>query len=1092
MGTQGLKTINRAVAGNFMIRVALQCLLGAGIVASTCAGFAQSGSMTLVPGLTTVSAPNPTTAPDPTIAVGTLQFCELVNSGYQCWWKTGANANQPVNFFGSTTAKTAIGPWSQNSNNNGNTSHCPTGNSPNAQLIHDNVYNLWIMQRRTHVSGGHDYMCVAISNIEDISQASFGWFGFEFDLDTVIPTNAQGHFYYPDYPQAGLWQTSTTSTPPYVAAKDQALWLTYDLQDIDNSFNIGGVLACAVDLAGLRTSTSNPWVNNSETPACVVSHALSAFNRRRSYVPANNSDTTPPPPLDGEMFTYLIEPAHDGHTYLTQATHTQGVEQWTIDWTAATPTPVLLNSWDLPSTQAGGDQLACFMPSNYYNTVCIPQPTTTSTGVYLDSLGDRMQQFFHYTANGGLGGMWTSAHAIQISPSTTLSQTEADVRVLQWNTATPAAIVVGADYPIKDPNDSAAYVFLPSVARDKVGNIQGIIGVSGTQSAEHPGLESVYYLPGSATLGSYGYIANPANDGDAQDAGDFHWGDWFGAVLDPSDSCTVWVVGEYLPSNRTTAPYWSTQIASLPPASGCGNSATLSSTSLTFASQEIGTTSPLQTLKLTNGDATALSITSIVASGDFAESDNCGSTLAGNATCTIHVTFTPTAVGTRTGKLTVTDNAGNSPQIAGLSGTGILQAVLLSPARLTFPTTAIGSTSVAESVSLTNAGGTVLTIGSVGSTGGYSETDTCAGASLQPSGSCTIRVMFGPATVGTIAGAITITDSAGSSPQMIGVSGTGITPVTVSPLLLGFGNVTVGTTSAAHTMTVTNNTGSTVTLGLAASGEYAVSGNGTAPCGSTLAAGKACTAGVTFSPTVNGTTRGAVTVTTGTVFSPQVVSLSGVAVNGTAGPLTLTPANVVFSNAVVGATTATKTVTVTNASTSTVTISAISVSGDYGLVTTKTPCAGVALAAGAKCTLAVTFSPTVAGTIYGSIAITDNTAIGKQVVSLSSTAVWPVVVAPGSLTFAAQTVGTTSAAQVLTLTNNQATALTLTSITASGDYVVTPAGTSPCGSSVAAKGQCTIGVEFSPSQVGTIAGALSISHSATNTPLEIGLTGTGQ
>jgi hypothetical protein len=793
------------------------------------------------------------------------------------------------------------------------------------------------------------------------------------------------------------------------------------------------------------------------------------------------------------MFTYLIEPAHDGHTFLTQATHTQGVEQWTIDWTAATPTPVNLNSWDLPSTQSAGDQLACFTPTSYYNTVCIPQPTTTSTGVFLDSLGDRMQQFFHYTANGGLGGMWTSAHAIQIAPSTTLSQTEADVRVLQWNTATPAAIVVGADYPIKDPNDASAYVFLPSVARDKVGNIQGIVAVSGTKPAEHPGLESVFYLPGSATLGSYGYIANPANDGDAQDAGDFHWGDWFGAVLDPSDSCTVWVVGEYLPTNRSTSPVWSTQIASLPPAAGCGSSASLSSTSLTFGSQEIGTTSPLQTLKLTNGEAVALNITSIVASGDFGETDNCGSTLAGNASCTIHVTFTPTVVGARAGKLTVTDDASNSPQIAGLSGTGILQAVLLNPTSLTFPTTAIGATSVAESVSVTNAGGTVLTIGSVAATGNFNETDTCAGGSLQPSGSCTIRVTFSPTTVGTIAGAITITDSALSSPQVIGLSGTGITPLTVAPLLLSFGNVNVGSTSAAHTMTVTNNTGSTVSLGLAASGEYAVSGNGSAPCGSTLAAGKQCTAGATFSPTVNGTTRGAVTVTSNTSFSPQVVSASGIGVNGTVGPLTFTPVNVVFSNAVVGATSAAKVVTVTNSSTATVTIfSAVTVSGEYGLVTTKTPCAGLALAAGAKCTLAVTFSPTAAGTVYGSIAITDNAAIGKQVVSLSSTAVWPVVVSSASLTFAAQTVGTTSAAQIVTLTNNQATALTLGSITASGDYVVTAAGTSPCGSSVAAKGQCTIGVEFSPTQAGTIAGALSISHSAANSPLEVGLTGIGQ
>jgi hypothetical protein len=703
-----------------------------------------------------------------------------------------------------------------------------------------------------------------------------------------------------------------------------------------------------------------------------------------------------------------------------------------------------------------------------------------------------MQQFFHYTANGGLGGQWTSAHAIQIAPSSTLGQTEADVRILGWDTSSPAAIVVSADYQIKDPNDASAYVFLPSFARDKVGNVQGIVAVSGNKPGEHPGLESIYVLPGPSTLGSYGYIANPASNGDAQDAGDFHWGDWSGAVLDPSDSCTVWVVGEYLPANRSFAPFWSTEIASLPAASGCGNTATLSPTSLTFGSQQVGTTSPQQTLKLTNGEGTALNIGSISASGDFAETDNCGSSLAGNSSCNIHVTFTPTANGTRSGKLTVTDNASNSPQIASLTGTGISQAVLLNPASLVFPTTAIGSAGAVESFSVTNAGGSVLNISAVHVTGNYSETDTCAGSALQPSGNCTIRVTFSPTTVGTIAGAVTVTDSALSSPQTVGLTGAGVLPITIAPAVLTFGNVNVGSTSASRTMTVANNSTATTSLALTPSGEYAVAGNGKTPCSASLAAGKSCTAGVTFSPTVNGTTRGAVTVTTGTAFSPQIESLSGVAVNGTAGPLTFTPINVIFSNQVVGAGSLTKIVTVTNNTSASITISGVSASGQYGLVTTTKPCAGTTLAAGAKCTLGVTFSPTSAGTVYGSVTVTDNAAITKQVVSLSSTAIWPVAVSPASLTFATQSVGTTSTAQVVTLTNNQGRILNLSGITASGDFVVTAAGASPCGSSVAAKAQCTIGVQFSPSQAGAIAGALSISHSASNTPLEVGLAGTGQ
>ena len=202
-------------------------------------GFAQSGTMSTFPGLnTTVKMENATAAPDVTIAVGTLEYCEHVNSSYQCWYKSGVNANQPVNFLGGTNPKSDSGPWSQNSNNSGNTPNCPTAFSPNSQLLHDNVYNLWIMEKRiTSKVNGHNFMCVAISNVEDVSSTSpaFGWFAFEFDLDTVIPTNSHGNFYYPDYPQSGLWQSSTTTTPPYTAATDQALWITYDLQDINES-----------------------------------------------------------------------------------------------------------------------------------------------------------------------------------------------------------------------------------------------------------------------------------------------------------------------------------------------------------------------------------------------------------------------------------------------------------------------------------------------------------------------------------------------------------------------------------------------------------------------------------------------------------------------------------------------------------------------------------------------------------------------------------------------------------------------------------------------------------------------------------------
>jgi sugar lactone lactonase YvrE len=105
------------------------------------------------------------------------------------------------------------------------------------------------------------------------------------------------------------------------------------------------------------------------------------------------------------------------------------------------------------------------------------------------------------------------------------------------------------------------------------------------------------------------------------------------------------------------------------------NVATLSTASVNFAnSQSVGSTSPTQPLTLTNNGSAVLSIASIAItgtnSGDFGQSNNCGSSLAGGASCTINVAFTPTTTGARTATLTVTDNASPSVQTATLMGTG--------------------------------------------------------------------------------------------------------------------------------------------------------------------------------------------------------------------------------------------------------------------------------------------------------------------------------------------------------------------------------------------------------------------------------------
>src|SRR5207302_1809782 len=112
----------------------------------------------------------------------------------------------------------------------------------------------------------------------------------------------------------------------------------------------------------------------------------------------------------------------------------------------------------------------------------------------------------------------------------------------------------------------------------------------------------------------------------------------------------------------------------------------LTPTSVPFGNQRINTTSAAQTVTLTNSGSAALTISGITITGtnagDFGQTNNCPispATLAANGSCTISVTFTPTATGSRSGTLSVSDNATGSPQTASLSGTGTAPVASLSP-----------------------------------------------------------------------------------------------------------------------------------------------------------------------------------------------------------------------------------------------------------------------------------------------------------------------------------------------------------------------------------------------------------------------------
>jgi hypothetical protein len=162
-------------------------------------------------------------------------------------------------------------------------------------------------------------------------------------------------------------------------------------------------------------------------------------------------------------------------------------------------------------------------------------------------------------------------------------------------------------------------------------------------------------------------------------------------------------------------------------------------------------------------------------SGDFqiASNSSCLSSLADQATCTLNMVFIPSAVGARSGTLTISSSAANSPLTLSLSGTGLKATPILSLATspLAFGNQLLGTASNTNSVVLTNSGTGPLTVTAVSATGDFSETTNCS--SIAIGAQCSVAVGFTPKQTGARSGQLSITDNVGGSPQVIALSGTG-------------------------------------------------------------------------------------------------------------------------------------------------------------------------------------------------------------------------------------------------------------------------------------------------------------------------------
>ena len=318
---------------------------------------------------------------------------------------------------------------------------------------------------------------------------------------------------------------------------------------------------------------------------------------------------------------------------------------------------------------------------------------------------------------------------------------------------------------------------------------------------------------------------------------------------------------------------------------GVSPSVTLSTTSLTFTNQNVGTTSPAQNVVVTNTGSDTVTFGVIFAGGDFSQTNNCGSSLNASSSCTIAVAFTPTAALTRIGTLTIVDNAPGSPRVVHLDGTGVGPAITLSSASLTFSEQPLNTTSGPQTLTVTNIGNAQLAISGVAITGAFAQTNNC-GTGLAAGSNCAINVTFSPTSPGTTFGAVSVLDNAPGSPHAASLSGTAVNgpapEVYFSSPIVNFDPQIVGTSSPVQALTLKNTGNATLTISaIAANGDFSQSNN----CGSSLAAGAQCAISLTFSPTTTGLRIGTLTVTDNASGSPQSATLIGTGIDFQIGAL---------------------------------------------------------------------------------------------------------------------------------------------------------------------------------------------------------------